>query len=187
MQLATSFYSFAWSCSYLLLAGVCLLLSPLCIISSSLYEWALEFAIDLDEQTVLLIFILMLVWGISAFFILDLIRGRTVRSLFFYEFVFYLSMYNFILIGATYSYLRRENLLEEVLAKTFTTLLMIYVAESLKGRTGTPRKGECKICFENIDSNEIVLGCNHAFHENCLWEWFYVRSVCPTCLKPHQH
>ena len=61
-----------------------LLLSPLCIISSSLYEWALHLTINIDEQTLLLIMILILVWGISAFSIFDLIRGRSFRTLFFY-------------------------------------------------------------------------------------------------------
>jgi hypothetical protein len=114
--------------------GVNLLLSPLCIVSSSLYEWALQWTMDLDDQTLLLILLLVGVWGVSAVCIFDLIRGRSGKSLFFYEFVFYLSASNFMLIGATYSFLRRENLLEEVLAKIFTTLLMVYVAERLKLR-----------------------------------------------------
>jgi hypothetical protein len=165
MELIGSLYSFACTFSYLLLILLYLLLSPLCIISSSLYEWALQLAIDIDEQTLLLILILLAVWATSAFFILDLIRGRTVKSLFFYEFVFYLTAFNFILIGVTYSLLRRENLLEEVLAKIFTTLLMIYVAEKMKmrgSRQSTPT--ECTICFGTNDSSEIVLACAHRFH-----------------------
>jgi hypothetical protein len=146
-------YSVALSCSYVLLIALYLLLSPLCIISSGLYEWALEWTIDLDEQTLLLILILVVVWATSAWSIFDLIRGRSVKSLFFYEFVFYLTAFNFILIGATYSFLRRENLLEEVLAKIFTTLLMIYVAELLKvrGVCGVRGDGECRICFGAIE------------------------------------
>lgn len=120
-----------WS---LALLALNLLLSPLCIISSSLYERALQWTIDLDDQTLLLILILIGVWGLSAVCIYDLIRGRSGKSLFFYEFVFYLSGANFMLIGATYSFLRREDLLEEVLAKICTTLLMVYAAERLKLR-----------------------------------------------------
>lgn len=92
------------------------------------------------------------VWGTSAFLIVNLIRGRTFKSLFFYEFVFYLSAYNFILIGAIYSFMRRYNLLEEVLAKIFTTLLMIYVAETLKVKTHL-HGSDCSICFSPMDSS----------------------------------
>lgn len=67
MELVTSLYSFAYSMVYLVIICVYILLSPLCIISSSLFEWALQFAIDLDDQTVMLILILLTVWAISAY------------------------------------------------------------------------------------------------------------------------
>lgn len=67
MELVTSLYSFAYSMVYLIIICIYILLSPLCIISSSLFEWALQFAIDLDDQTVMLILILLTVWAISAY------------------------------------------------------------------------------------------------------------------------
>ena len=67
MELVTSLYSFAYSMVYLFIICIYILLSPLCIISSSLFEWALQFAIDLDDQTVMLILILLTVWAISAY------------------------------------------------------------------------------------------------------------------------
>lgn len=67
MELVTSLYSFAYSMVYLVIICIYILLSPLCIISSSLFEWALQFAIDLDDQTVMLILILLAVWAISAY------------------------------------------------------------------------------------------------------------------------
>ena len=71
---------------------------------------------------------LLLIWGISALYVIQLIRDRSYKSIFFYEFVFYLGCFDFILIGITYSLLRREDLLEEVLAKIFSTLMLIYFA-----------------------------------------------------------
>jgi hypothetical protein len=185
MEIMSSIYSCLYTIPYVLVVFLYVLLSPLCIISSSLFEAALQLTIDIDDQTALLILILIIVWSISAFFIFDIIKNRTYKSLFFYEFVFYLTAFNFILIGITYSLLRRENLLEEVLAKIFTTLLMIWIAENLKRKGRDRRALECSICFDVIERDEIVLNCKHMFHENCLWNWFYVRSVCPTCLKSH--
>ncbi len=69
---------------WVLLVGLNLLLSPLCILSSSLYEWALHWTLDLDDQTLLLILLLVGVWAASAVCIFDLIRGRSAKSLFFY-------------------------------------------------------------------------------------------------------
>jgi hypothetical protein len=84
MEVMTSIYSFAYTMTYIFIILIYILLSPLCIISSSLYEWALELAIDIDDQTALLILILLTVWGISAYSIFDIIKNRTYKSLFFY-------------------------------------------------------------------------------------------------------
>lgn len=43
---------------------------------------------------------------------------------------------------------------------------------------------ECLICFENIDDDaEMILDCNHRFHENCILEWYQVSTQkdCPVC------
>lgn len=46
----------------------------------------------------------------------------------------------------------------------------------------------CIMCSEKIPANEIViLRCKHAFHKNCLSEWFiystYNTLNCPLCRK----
>ena len=102
--------NYLWQAPYLVAIPLYVLLSPLCIISSSLFDAALGVAFDLDQQTTILICILLLIWGISAFSVFQLIKDRTYKSIFFYSFVFYLSCFNFILIGITYSFLRRVSI-----------------------------------------------------------------------------
>lgn len=128
MNMWTSGLSMLYNAPYLLLLPLYIVLSPLCIISSSLFESVLYISFDVDEQTTLLIITLISIIVMSGFSVVRLITNRTYKSIFFYSFVFYLSCFNFILIGITYSLLRRYNLVEEVLAKIFSTLLLIYFA-----------------------------------------------------------
>jgi hypothetical protein len=42
----------------------------------------------------------------------------------------------------------------------------------------------CSICCEGFENSEFtVLGCEHAFHIECLTEWSRVRANCPMCRK----
>lgn len=68
--------------------------------------------VNIDDQTVLLILMLLGMWGFSAVGIFQLVRNRTCKCIFFYEFVLFLTGMNFILIGITYSLLGRNQLLE---------------------------------------------------------------------------
>jgi hypothetical protein len=36
---------------------------------------------------------------------------------------------------------------------------------------------ECAICFEAIGAARVTLGCNHAFHINCVIGWFYQQNM----------
>lgn len=92
----------------MMLVPVYLCLSPLCMISSSLFDWVMGHIID--DQTATLLLILVLEWGVSLILIFQLIRDRTGKAIFFYEFVFFLTSSNFILIGVTYSLLQRNNI-----------------------------------------------------------------------------
>lgn len=182
MDLVTSGAHYIWQVPYLIVVPIYILLSPLCIISSSLFDAALGFTFDIDKQMYILIGILVGIWGLSAFSIFDLIKNRAYKSIFFYSFVFYLSIFNFILIGITYSILRRNNLLEELLAKILTTMLLVYFAEKLKIKT---ENSSCRICFlETHHDDCMVLACRHFFHEKCLWDWLYVKNQCPICCRP---
>jgi hypothetical protein len=40
---------------------------------------------------------------------------------------------------------------------------------------------ECTICLQNIDTDEVVTQCFHAFHHSCLNRWIAVKRECPTC------
>jgi len=181
MEPVTSGSTFLWAAPYLLVIPLYVVLSPLCIISSSLFDAALGITFDLDKQTTILILILLVTLGISGFSVFQLIKDRTYKSIFFYSFVFYLSVFNFILIGITYSLLRRYNLVEEVLAKIFSTMLLIFIAEKLKIKT---ENDCCRICFQETHHDDcMILRCKHFFHEQCLWDWLYIKNQCPICQK----
>lgn len=119
-------------------------LAPLCMISSSLFDWTMSWIID--GQTVTLIAILIAEWTLSALLIFELIINRTYKLIFYYEFVFFLVCANFILIGITYSLLQRNNILEEFTAKICTSLLLILAAEKLKIKF-TDNDSNCGICL----------------------------------------
>jgi hypothetical protein len=36
---------------------------------------------------------------------------------------------------------------------------------------------ECAICFDAIGAARVTLGCNHAFHINCIVGWFYQQNM----------
>ena len=76
--------------------------------------------------------ILITEWAFSALLIFQLIWDRTGKSIFFYEFVFFLACSNFILIGITYSLLQRYNFTEELSVKVFTSLLLVLIAEKMQ-------------------------------------------------------
>jgi hypothetical protein len=57
-------------------------LSPLCLISSSLYSSALN--LQITDPTLLLILCLVLVWGVCAGLLIRLVRSRTSKCMFFY-------------------------------------------------------------------------------------------------------
>ena len=135
----------------------------------------------------LLILTLITLLALSLLSTLQLIRSRTCKMIFFYEFVFFLGVCNFILICVTYSLLQREDLLEELLAKVFTTLVMVYAAECMKIRTEPTKEFECRVCFNVTEHHDcMILPCSHIFHEGCLWDWIYYKKCCPTCCKPYQ-
>ena len=77
MEPVTSGSTFLWSAPYLLVIPLYVVLSPLCIISSSLFDAALGITFDLDKQTTILILILLVTLGISAFSVFQLIKDRS--------------------------------------------------------------------------------------------------------------
>ena len=51
---------------YLLVIPVYIGLSPLCIISSSLFDAVLTVTFDIDDQTVMLIIVLVIIWAVCG-------------------------------------------------------------------------------------------------------------------------
>lgn len=135
-------------------------LSPLCMVSSSLYASALR----ISDRTVMLMACLVVVWGASAGAVLRLVRRRWSKGIFFYEFLGLVTVVSSTLIGVTYSLLMRDNLPEEALAKLCATTITVYAAEKLK-KDSTCEDGTCRICLEETSRNDcMALACGHCFH-----------------------
>lgn len=152
--------------------------APLCMISSTLFDWLVSWVSE--DQAVALVCILVLEWALSAWMIVEMLINRRGKSIFFYEFVFFGVCANFILIGITYSLLGRDNFLEEFAAKVCTSLLLVLAAERVQIDI-KEQHGSCSICMEKMNENYIILKCRHYFHEACLWDWAYVKQECPCC------
>ena len=98
------------SVQYLLLVPLYIISGPICMVSSSLFDWTLKWVVD--DQTFALMIVLMVEWTISVLFIAQLMMSRTGRTIIFYEFVFFIVCLNFIFIGITYTLLQRYNIIE---------------------------------------------------------------------------
>lgn len=81
-----------------------------------------------EDQNFTLLTILIIEWAFSALLICQLVLSRTFKSIFFYEFVFFLVCSNCVMIGITYSLLQRYNFAEELAAKICTTMILILMA-----------------------------------------------------------
>ena len=84
MELLSTANSFWGAFSSITEVGTALLLVPTCIVSSDLYQWSLSFFYCVDDQTVMLILTLLAIWGLSLISTLQLIKTRTLKSIFFY-------------------------------------------------------------------------------------------------------
>ncbi len=67
---------------------------------------------------------------------------------------------------------------DKCLIKKYIKDINEYKIESLK-------EGECIICLENFQKDEIVtiINCNHKYHTHCLYTWFEKKKTCPLCDK----
>lgn len=58
---------------------------------------------------------------------------------------------------------------------------VVFIDDTCKYHT----QQKCSICLESVKSTNTqkskVLSCNHAFHPECIMEWFATSDVCPTC------
>lgn len=39
----------------------------------------------------------------------------------------------------------------------------------------------CIICYDDIETDQISLKCNHHYHKKCIQSWIHVRMNCPIC------
>lgn len=168
------------SVQYLLLVPLYIISGPICMVSSSLFDWTLKWVVD--DQTFALMIVLMVEWTISVLFIAQLMMSRTGRTIIFYEFVFFIVCLNFIFIGITYTLLQRYNIIEQFTAKVCTSLMLVLIGEKLK-KQYKDNQEPCSICFNSMNEECIILKCSHVFHESCLWEWVYIKQECPSCKK----
>jgi hypothetical protein len=112
--------------SWIVLIPLYICLTPMCIISSALFDWVMSWIVE--DQDFLLMTILVIEWGFSALLICQLVLNRTFRSIFFYEFIFFLVCSNCVMIGITYSIMQRYNFIEELAAKICTTMILILIS-----------------------------------------------------------
>ena len=60
--------------------------------------------------------------------------------------------------------------------------MLIYIAERIKIKTDN---NSCRICLQETHHNDcMILRCKHFFHEDCLWDWLYIKNQCPICCEP---
>jgi hypothetical protein len=47
----------------------------------------------------------------------------------------------------------------------------------------------CVFCLDNINSEQITIGCKHIFHKKCFMEYTNYNNTCPVCrynfIEPH--
>lgn len=52
-------------------------------------------------------------------------------------------------------------------------------------------KQQCSICFESVPSTNSAshkrLKCGHAFHLDCIIQWYVESDVCPVCRQKQIH
>jgi hypothetical protein len=50
---------------------------------------------------------------------------------------------------------------------------------------------QCSICLENVGSTNTVgtkrLTCGHAYHTDCILNWFVTSNECPVCRAPQEN
>ena len=41
----------------------------------------------------------------------------------------------------------------------------------------------CAVCLEEICEDDYIckLSCGHYFHPDCIYQWLYLKNVCPLC------
>lgn len=70
------------SLSWIILIPIYIVLAPLCMISSSLFDWIISCIVE--DQTFTLVVILIIEWTVSILLIFQLIISRTGKAIFFY-------------------------------------------------------------------------------------------------------
>ncbi len=64
-------------------------------------------------------------------------------------------------------------------ACTVCSFLQIIHMVKLYFQTKNIKKNTCSICLEEVEN--IPLKCGHAFHDECVLEWFKINNTCPNC------
>ena len=62
-----------------------------------------------------------------------------------------------------------------------TIYLVIYMIHHIKlhFQLQNIQEQTCSICMEKVEN--IPLKCGHAFHDECVLEWFKINNTCPNC------
>lgn len=80
-MLKLGLYWISWL-AWLALIPLYICLTPICMISSALFDWFMSWIVE--DQDFILMTTLIIEWGLSALLICQLVLNRTFRSIFFY-------------------------------------------------------------------------------------------------------
>jgi hypothetical protein len=87
--------------------------------------------------------------------------------------------------------------------KRLKTILVSIIMTTCSGKEGCKGKiildgmccrhltQQCSICFDNVGSTNTIytkrLSCGHAYHVECILNWFVTSNECPICRAPQEN
>lgn len=90
-----------------------------------------------------------------------------------------------------------DMVIKNKLEEKYFAYVLDYISDLYQVAAPELATTQCSICRENVESNSIILTCNHAFCYECLFNWFTqhdirktesVNTQCPICRQtfaPH--
>lgn len=146
---AIALSSLKFTAYYLLMVPVYMVLSPLCLVSSRLFNYFLRFIEE--DYTHVLVLVLIAETAVSLVFLVLVVMERAFRSLFYTEFILLMGklftdnlvVSNCAVIGFTYSLFDRQDFCEETLVKLTSVLFVLCTSNCLSRWSKARLRGHC--------------------------------------------